>query len=137
MADGSYHWVHRAMDADIYDPAPDAYDPMRCPLAYYACFYCRELFAYPCDESPIRGMCGYDGCNAALLIQAMDAEMQTDDLLSARSPRTPRRARVEANHAHRLRIQLRDCLAPVHRERTVWRVFAHRQRLQLLNRWCL
>jgi hypothetical protein len=70
------------MDEDAYDPEFGlAYDPMLCPLAYYACFHCRELFAYPSDESPICGRCGYDGCNAALLVQAMDAEVQTDDLL--------------------------------------------------------
>jgi hypothetical protein len=56
--------------------------------SYYACFNCRALFAYPVDESPICGECEYDGFNAALLVQAMDAEMQTDDLpaLATRSP---------------------------------------------------
>ena len=58
------------------------YDPMVEPLAYYNCFNCHALFSYPVDESPICGKCEYDGCNAALLVQAMDAEVQTDDLPS-------------------------------------------------------
>ena len=89
MADESYHMVHQAMDADVYESDFGlAYDPMICPLAYYSCFNRRALFTYPVDESPICGECEYDGFNAALLVQAMDAEMQTDDLpaLATRSP---------------------------------------------------
>jgi hypothetical protein len=75
--------VEQAMDAGRYEPEFGlAYDPMACPLAYYNCFKFHALFSYPIDESPICGECEYDGCNAALLIQAMDEEVQTDDLLA-------------------------------------------------------
>jgi hypothetical protein len=81
MADESYHMVHQAMDAGAYAPEFGlAYDPMVSPLAYYACVKCHALFSYPIDTSPICGECEYDGFNAALLIQAMDEEVQTDDL---------------------------------------------------------
>ena len=53
---------------------------MVCPLAYYACVKCHALFSYPIDANPICGECEYDGFNAALLVQAMDEEVQTDDL---------------------------------------------------------
>jgi hypothetical protein len=34
MTDESYHWVQRAMDADVYEPEFGlAYDPMACLLA--------------------------------------------------------------------------------------------------------
>jgi hypothetical protein len=69
------------MDADVYESDFGlAYDPMICPLAYYSCFNCRALFTYPVDANPICGECEYDGFNAALLVQAMDEEVQTDDL---------------------------------------------------------
>jgi hypothetical protein len=81
MADESYHRVHQAMDAHVYAPEFGlAYDPMVCPLAYYACVKCHALFSYPVDANPICGECEYDGFNAALLVQAMDEEVQTDDL---------------------------------------------------------
>ena len=88
---------------------------MVCPLAYYACVKCHALFSYPIDANPICGECEYDGFNAALLVQAMDEEVQTDDL-PARHARAPCRARVAADHSHRPRIRLHSCLALVYGE---------------------